>query len=71
MLEQNMHVCTVCATERSRSRHHMMKHNGRMNLPMSTGCITIDRTLNLGSEEISTTQIQEPKLLKRQAGTLP
>ena len=50
-----MHVCKVCATERSRSQHHMMKHNGRMNLPMSTGCITIDRTLNLGSEVTSTT----------------
>ena len=57
ILEQNMHVCKVCVAERSRSRHHMMKHNGRMNLPMSTGCITIDRTLNIGSEEISTTQI--------------
>ena len=53
-----MHVCTVCVAERSRSRHRMMKHNGRMNLPMSTGCITIDRTLNLGSEVTSTTQYE-------------
>ena len=66
-----MHVCTICAAERSRSQHHMMKHNGRMNLPMSTGCITIDRTLNLGSEETSTTQIREPKLLEQQARTIP
>ena len=41
---KNMHVCKVCATERSRSQHRMMKHNGRMNLPMSTGCITPDKT---------------------------
>ena len=33
-------VCTVCATEQSRSQHHVLKHNGRKNLPMSTGCIT-------------------------------
>ena len=37
MLEQHMHICTVCAAERSASRHHMLKHNGKMNLPMSTG----------------------------------
>ena len=47
MLEQNMYVsiCVfkslpVCATGRSRSQHHIMEHNGRLNLPMSTGCIT-------------------------------
>ena len=51
MLKQNMHVCTVCATERSASRHHMLKHNGRMILPMSTGCINYMNkswTLNTG-----------------------
>ena len=32
-----MHVCTVCAAERSASRHHMLKHNEKMNLPMFTG----------------------------------
>ena len=74
MLEQNMHVCTVCAAEQSAGRHYMLKHNGKMNLPMSTGCINyMDKswTLNTGSEDIATTQVQEPNPLKRQARTIP
>ena len=63
MLEQSMQVsicvCKVCATGQSASGHHIMEHNGRQNLPMSTGCITTDKTwtLNLGSEETCTTQL--------------
>ena len=55
-----------------------MEHNGRQNLPMSTGCITTaitmqynDKTLNIGSEETSASQLQEPTLLEQQAGTIP
>ena len=39
------YACIVCAAGRSGSRHHIMKHNGRQNLPMSTGCITTAITM--------------------------
>ena len=39
-MQVSIYACKVCAAGQSASRHCIMDHNGRENLPTSTGCIT-------------------------------